>query len=134
MRTKTRRRCKQMTQLFNQYSENEAKVWRQNILNQFNSMSSSCLRSHVVISLFKKSLRQGGLRCCSPENGCLHVEEKLEQNFNQETADSDSDDDSSCSQGSIYSGAGESFPQTSQLPPKTFFIKKLKAISNTDLI
>ena len=26
----------QMTQSFNQYSENETKIWRQNILNQFN--------------------------------------------------------------------------------------------------
>ena len=40
----------QRTQSFNQYSENEAKIWRQNILNQFNSVSSSCLRSHFVIS------------------------------------------------------------------------------------
>ena len=37
--------------LFNQYSENETKIWRQNILNQFNRVSSSCLRSHFVISL-----------------------------------------------------------------------------------
>ena len=41
----------QMTQSFNQYSENETKIWRQNILNQFNRVSSSCLRSHFVISL-----------------------------------------------------------------------------------
>ena len=40
-----------MTQSFNQYSENETKIWRQNILNQLNSVSSSCLRSHFVISL-----------------------------------------------------------------------------------
>ena len=46
MRTKT-----QKTQSFNQYSENETKIWRQNILNQFNRVSSSCLRSHFVISL-----------------------------------------------------------------------------------
>ena len=45
-KTKTR-----MTQSFNQYSENETKIWRQNILNQFNRVSSSCLRSHFVISL-----------------------------------------------------------------------------------
>ena len=38
----------QMTQSFNQ---NETKIWRQNILNQFNRVSSSCLRSHFVISL-----------------------------------------------------------------------------------
>ena len=43
----------QMTQSFNQYSENETKIWRQNILNQFNRVSSSCLRSHFVISLIK---------------------------------------------------------------------------------
>ena len=36
----------QMTQSFNQYSENETTIWRQNILNQFNHVSSSCLRSH----------------------------------------------------------------------------------------
>ena len=41
----------QMTQSFNQYSENETKIWSQNILNQFNRFSSSCLRSHFVISL-----------------------------------------------------------------------------------
>ena len=37
----------QMTQLFNQYSESETKIWCQNILPQF----SSCLCSHFVISL-----------------------------------------------------------------------------------
>ena len=57
MRTKT-----QMTQSCNQYSEIETKIWRQNILNQFNRVSSSCLRSHFVISLIK-SLRQ---KCLSP--------------------------------------------------------------------
>ena len=41
----------QMTQSFSQYSENETVIWRQNILNQFNRVSSSCLRSHFVISL-----------------------------------------------------------------------------------
>ena len=41
----------QMTQSFNQYSENETKIWHQNILNQFNRVSSPCLRSHFVISL-----------------------------------------------------------------------------------
>ena len=41
----------QMTQSFNQYSENETKIWRQNILTQFNRVSSSRLRSHFVISL-----------------------------------------------------------------------------------
>ena len=41
----------QMTQSSNQYSENETMIWRQNILNQFNRVSSSCLRSHFVISL-----------------------------------------------------------------------------------
>ena len=41
----------QMTQSFNEYSENETKIWRQNILNQFNHVFSSCLRSHFVISL-----------------------------------------------------------------------------------
>ena len=40
-----------MAQSFNQYSENETNIWRQNILNQFNRVSSSCLRSHIVISL-----------------------------------------------------------------------------------
>ena len=40
----------QMTQSFNQYSENKTKII-QNILNQFNRVSSSCLRSHFVISL-----------------------------------------------------------------------------------
>ena len=46
MRTKT-----QMTQSFSQYSENESKIWPQNILNHFNRVSSSCLRSHFVSSL-----------------------------------------------------------------------------------
>ena len=41
----------QMTLSFNQFSENETKIWRQNIPNQFNRVSSSCLRSHFVISL-----------------------------------------------------------------------------------
>ena len=36
---------------FNQYSENETKIWRQNILNQFSRVSPSYLRSHFVISL-----------------------------------------------------------------------------------
>ena len=45
----------QMTQSFNQYSENETKIWRQNILNQFNRVSSSCPRSHFVISLISRS-------------------------------------------------------------------------------
>ena len=39
----------QMTQSFNKCSENETKIWRQ---NHFNCVSSSCLRSHFVISLF----------------------------------------------------------------------------------
>ena len=39
----------QMTQSFNQYFENETKIWRQNIRNQFNRVSSSCFRSHFVI-------------------------------------------------------------------------------------
>ena len=34
-----------MTQSFNQYSENETKIWRQNILNQFNGVSSFLLRN-----------------------------------------------------------------------------------------
>ena len=42
---------KTKTQSFNQYSENKTKIWGQNILNQFNRVSSSCLRSHFVISL-----------------------------------------------------------------------------------
>ena len=41
----------QMAQSFNQYSENETKIWHQNILNQFSHLSSSCLGSHFVISL-----------------------------------------------------------------------------------
>ena len=45
----------QMTQSFNQYSENETKIWRQNILNQSNDVSSSCLRSHFVTSLIWQS-------------------------------------------------------------------------------
>ena len=40
----------QITQSFNQYSENETNIWRQNILTQFNRVSSSYLRSHFVIS------------------------------------------------------------------------------------
>ena len=48
----------QMTQSFNQYSENETKIWHQNILNQFNRVSSSCLRSHFVISLLNGSLKR----------------------------------------------------------------------------
>ena len=52
----------QMTQSFNQYSENETKIWRQSIINQFNRVSSSSLRSHFVISLllvsnFQKSFK-----------------------------------------------------------------------------
>ena len=43
----------QMKQSFNQYSENERKIWLQNILNQFNHVSLSCFRSHFVISLMK---------------------------------------------------------------------------------
>ena len=46
----------QMTQSFNQYSENETKIWHQNILNQFNRVSSSCLHSHFVISLLSVML------------------------------------------------------------------------------
>ena len=46
----------QMTQLFNQYCENETKIWRQIIQNQFNRVSSSCLRSHFVISLLSRGL------------------------------------------------------------------------------
>ena len=45
----------QMTQSFNQYSENETKIWRENILNQFNCVFSSCLRSHFVNSLINMS-------------------------------------------------------------------------------
>ena len=52
LRNKNKDKTKtQMTQSFNQYSENETKIWRQNVLNQFNRVSSSCLRSHFVISL-----------------------------------------------------------------------------------
>ena len=47
----------EMTQSLNQYSENETKIWRQNILNQFNRVSSSCLRSHFVISLITEGVR-----------------------------------------------------------------------------
>ena len=50
MRTKTRPKT-QMMQSFNQYSENETKIWRQNILDQFNPVSLSCLRSHFIVSL-----------------------------------------------------------------------------------
>ena len=51
-----------MTQSFNQYSENKIKIWRQDILNQFNRVSSSCLRSHFVISLlaaWRNEIRKG---------------------------------------------------------------------------
>ena len=41
----------QMTESFNQYSENETKIWRQSIPTQFSYVSSSCYRSHFVISL-----------------------------------------------------------------------------------
>ena len=41
----------QMAHSFNQYSETKTEIWRQNILNQFNRVSSSCLRSQFVISL-----------------------------------------------------------------------------------
>ena len=37
------KRKTQMTQSFNQYYGNETKIWHQNILNQFNGASSSCL-------------------------------------------------------------------------------------------
>ena len=50
-----------MTQSFNQYSENETKIWCQNILNQFNRVSLSCLRSHFVISLISMNLNG---TCC----------------------------------------------------------------------
>ena len=53
----------QMRQSFNQYSENETKIWRQNILNQFNRVSSSCLRSHFVISLMFCPWRPLNLWC-----------------------------------------------------------------------
>ena len=55
MRTKT-----QMTESFNQYSENETKIWRQNTLNQFSRVSSSCLHSHFVISLLPLQNPGGG--------------------------------------------------------------------------
>ena len=35
----------QMTQSFHQYSEDETKIWRQNILNQFNRVSSFSFRN-----------------------------------------------------------------------------------------
>ena len=49
----------QMMQSLNQCSENETKNWHQNILNQFNCMSSSCLRSHFVISLITNAVGLG---------------------------------------------------------------------------
>ena len=54
MRTKTRR----MTQSFNQYSENETKIWHQNILNQFNRvivLSSFSFRSLSIMSKYRVS-------------------------------------------------------------------------------
>ena len=54
----------QMTQSFNQYSENETKILRQNILNQFNRVSASCLRSHFVTSLLH-STRTPAFRAAS---------------------------------------------------------------------
>ena len=42
---------KTKTQSFNQYSGNETNIWCQNIINQFNRVSSSCLCSHFIISL-----------------------------------------------------------------------------------
>ena len=51
------KRKTQMTQSFNQYFENETKIWPQSILNQFNRVSSSCLRSHFVISLLTKNVQ-----------------------------------------------------------------------------
>ena len=54
----------QITQSFNQYTENETKIWRQNILNQFNRVSSSCLRSHFVISLMAGA-KQTDAKCKS---------------------------------------------------------------------
>ena len=59
---KTKTQMTQSTQSFNQYSENETKVWRRNILNQFNRVSSSCLRSHFVISLLP--IRNISIRYC----------------------------------------------------------------------
>ena len=50
MRTKT-----QMTQSFNQYSENETKIWRQNILNQFNRVSSFSFRNLSVASMIARA-------------------------------------------------------------------------------
>ena len=35
----------EMTQSFCQYSENETEIWRQNILNQFNRVSSFSFRN-----------------------------------------------------------------------------------------
>ena len=51
-----------MTLSFNQYSENETKIWRQNILNQFNRVSSSCLRSHFVISLINPEVGERAIK------------------------------------------------------------------------
>ena len=65
----------QMTESFNQYSENETKIWRQNILNQFNSVFSSCLRSHFVISLISLRRRRNEI-CCLLELERNVVEEK----------------------------------------------------------
>ena len=63
----------QMTQSFNQYSENETKIWRQNILNQFNRVSSSCLRFHFVISLISCREQASTIystdKCPRKENG-----------------------------------------------------------------
>ena len=47
----------QMMESFNQYSENETEVWRQNILNQFNRVSSSFFVLHFVITLIEKCER-----------------------------------------------------------------------------
>ena len=58
----------QMTQSFNQYSENETKIWHQNIINQFNRVSSSSLRSHFVIFLINARTMTKRKDCASSKS------------------------------------------------------------------
>ena len=69
-RLRNENEAKTKTQSFNQYSENETKIWRQNILNQFNRVSSFCYRSHFVISLVTREQRNS-----------LEVKQKRNKNF-----------------------------------------------------
>ena len=74
----------QMMQSFNQYSENETKIWRQNILNQFNRVSSSCFPSHFVISLIFINKHQSGfIRTKSTDYHLFRLSQSIMESFNR---------------------------------------------------